>query len=442
MSGTLRFLTFGIVLVALVACGEEQLVLDGPRFDIRDDLPQAGEARPVQGNADAPRAFAAPPQVNHTAWTHRNGKDRHQIDHPALGSDLRLIWTANIGDGDRKRGRITADPVVAGNRIFTLDSSSRVSATSTSGASLWSRGLVPAVDDAREATGGGLAVGEGLLFATTGFGELFAINPETGATVWRQRLDAPVTASPTVSDGLVYVISRDNQAWALDVTNGRIRWQLAGTPSDTAMIGGAGPVINGRLVVFPFSSGEMSATLKRSGIRVWSSSVAGERRGRAYASFSDITGDPVVANGRLYAGNQSGRTVALNAGSGERIWTASEGAYSPVWPAGDSLFLISDQAELVRLDAETGERIWGTELPYFTRSRLKRRKAVFAHYGPVLAGGRLIVASNDGQIRSFDPETGALVGRVSVNGGASANPAVVDRTLYVVTGRGQLAAFR
>ncbi|MGB1006987.1 MAG: hypothetical protein ACPGVX_07405, partial [Thalassobaculaceae bacterium] len=38
-----------------------------------------------------------------------------------------------------------------------------------------------------------------------------------------------------------------------------------------------------------------------------------------------------------------------------------------------------------------------------------KRAAVYAHYGPVLAGGRLVVASSDGVLRFFTPESGALV---------------------------------
>jgi len=170
--------------------------------------------------------------------------------------------------------------------------------------------------------------------------------------------------------------------------------------------------------------------------------VAGQRRGRAYANISDVTGDPVLADGVLYAANSSGRVVAIKPSNGQRIWTANEGAYSPVLPAGDSVFMISEQGELLRLDRETGQRIWGKRLPYFVARKVKRRDAVYAHYGPVLAGGRLIVASNDGLIRSYDPASGDLIGTTPIKGGAGSNPVIVGGTMYIVTQKGQLAAFR
>ena len=76
------------------------------------------------------------------------------------------------------------------------------------------------------------------------------------------------------------------------------------------------------------------------------------------------------------------------------------------------------------------------------RERERRRRAVFTHFGPILAGGRLIVASGDRQIRMFDPVSGALVQTVALRGGAASHPIVVNNTLMVVTGDGRLTAYR
>ena len=114
----------------------------------------------------------------------------------------------------------------------------------------------------------------------------------------------------------------------------------------------------------------------------------------------------------------------------------------PVWPAGDSVFALTDLNELVRLDAGDGRRIWGTPLPNFIKDRPRRQVRVYAHHGPIIAGGRVIVASSDGQLRSFDPRNGALVGSVEIPGGASTAPVVAGSTLYVVSKSGKLHAFR
>jgi outer membrane protein assembly factor BamB len=60
----------------------------------------------------------------------------------------------------------------------------------------------------------------------------------------------------------------------------------------------------------------------------------------------------------------------------------------------------------------------------------------------VLAGGRLVVVSSDGFVRSFDPASGTFLGAAELPGGAASGPAVAGGTLYVISRKGQLHAFR
>ena len=46
------------------------------------------------------------------------------------------------------------------------------------------------------------------------------------------------------------------------------------------------------------------------------------------------------------------------------------------------------------------------------------------------------------ELRSFDPQSGALLGSVEIPGGATTDPVVAVGVLYVVSSRGQLHAFR
>ena len=80
--------------------------------------------------------------------------------------------------------------------------------------------------------------------------------------------------------------------------------------------------------------------------------------------------------------------------------------------------------------------------PFFTKNKPRKQNEIFAHHGPIIAGGRLIVASNDGQMRYFNPQNGQLLGTAPLPGGATTNPVVAGNTLYVVTTKGQLLAFR
>jgi outer membrane protein assembly factor BamB len=437
-------------LVALTAlllgCTDGEVILDGVRQSPREavigeDAPGA-EPLALGAGAAQPVAISLPAQQSNAEWSHRAGNAAHQPGNAAYSGNLTPVWSARIGQGDSRKNRISADPVVGAGRIYTLDSNSTVTATATSGATLWQADLTPAADRNGDASGGGLAFAEGRVFATTGFGELVALDAASGSIVWRQRFDVAVGGAPTVAGGQVYVVARDGSAWAIAAHDGRVVWQLPGAPTQAGVAGVSAPAVSGETVVFPFATGQLLGASTKDGSVTWVGFVAGKRLGRAYASVTDLTGDPVISGTTVYAGSASGRLLALDMKAGGLVWTANDGAESPVVVAGGAVFLVNDEDQLVRLDAGSGTEVWRIDLPYFTKDKDKRRKAIYAHYGPILAGGRLIVASSDGLIRAFDPASGKLIGQAAVSGGAASAPVVAGGTLYVVSKSGQLHAFR
>ena len=427
----------GISAVLLSACTTAP---DPALIGDREVVGLEAEASQFVENEALP--IALPEAVLNAEWTHPGGNRLHRIPHVAFDAAGTLLWDVDIGQGDARRQRINARPVVAGGAVFTVDADSVVVATSTAGARLWSRSLIP--DNERGGQGGssGLAYGDVASYVTTGYGELVKLDPASGAEIWTQDLDALGGASVTYFDGRVYVAARDSIGWAINAETGRIDWQGTGTPSNSGYVGGAGPAVTDELAIFPFISGELVATFRRGGLQRWNATVLGNRLGVAYAQISDLSADPVVAGNRVYASNPAGRLVAVDLGNGERLWTAREGTISTPAVAGGSLFFVSDRNALLRLDAAAGPPIWSQDLPFFEETRAKRQKTVFAHLGPVLAGGRLWLASSDGALRSFDPVSGAQVSSTPIRSGAATAPVVAGGVMYVVTKNGRLLAFR
>lgn len=437
----------GAVVASLLlsACAEPEVILPGLREDVRSVLQTEdafAEPADLAVPANMTRAISLAGVSNNASWAQAAGTPSTRVAHAALSAAPQLAWSANIGQGDKRKQRITATPVVAGGKVFTIDSGAVVKATAASGATLWTRDLTPANDGGGDATGGGLAVDGDTLYVSLGFGTVTALDTSSGATRWQQDIEGTGSGAPTVYGDLVYFTSGDDLGWALNKNNGRVQWQTGSNTSISNVLGAPAPAISPQIAVLAFGSGEVQGLFRQGGLDRWNTSVVGKRPGRALANISDVTSGPVISGDTVYVGNQSGRLAAISLSGGERLWTAREGAIGPVWPAGDSVFAVTELNELVRLDANTGQRIWGTKLPNFVKDKPKRQSAIFAHYGPILAGGRIIIASNDGVLRSFDPTNGTLVGTAEIPGGATTAPVVAGGTLYVVSSKGQLHAFR
>ena len=425
--------------IVLAGCSDREVILPGKREPILTSEPSATDGA---GALAAPKAFAMPTQKNNVAWPQGHASPSTQVVHAALSAAPKPLWALSVGTGDRARNRITADPIVAEGIVFTLDSLSVLTATSAAGRRLWSRDLTPTSERAGDADGGGIAYGDGVVFVSTGYGVLHALDPKSGSALWKQELKGSGNGRPSYFDGVVYLVSQDSVAWAIEAATGRIRWQLDHLNDVNNMSGSTGPAISEKLVVFGFGAGDLQAAFRGGGLTLWNATLAGGRSGRAVATIDDIATSPVISGSTVFAANTSGRIAAMRLDSGARLWTAPFGARSPLWPAGGSLFFVNDLGQLMRLDATDGSKVWSVDLPGFVSLAQRKRKDVVTHHGPVLAGGRLLLASGDGLLRQFDPETGAERSAIRLGSGATANPIVADGILYILCRDGKLRAYR
>ena len=65
-----------------------------------------------------------------------------------------------------------------------------------------------------------------------------------------------------------------------------------------------------------------------------------------------------------------------------------------------------------------------------------------AYYGPLMAGGYLLVGSSEGYIQFYRIDRGALVHEINVGSALVTDMALAQETLLVTTIDGQIRAYR
>ena len=424
----------GLAGTGLAGCGlfDGEEPLEGERIRIRPDVSATADAAPV--------VQPLPPAERNAEWTQTGGNAMHNLGHLAGPASLSRAWTADAGEGADK-AVMTSRPIIVGGTVYTLDATATVSAFDAgSGARRWQTSLVPEGERGREGFGGGLAAGGGRIYAATGFGEILALDPASGEIFWRKSFGAPFRSAPAVDRGVVVGLTRDNRAFGLEAESGRTLWRLEAAASTVGLLGGSSPAMASGVAILPFASGELVAVAAESGRRLWSSLLTGGRRGLARASITDISGDPVIIGPYVVAANQAGRMLAIDGRNGQRVWTRSIGSAAPLWPAGDSLFLVADDATLMRISLRDGSTLWATQLPAYRDP--DDREGAIAYSGPVLVGGRVLISDGRGNLIAFDGETGEEVARTEIGAGSVTGPAVANGTIYVLSEDATLYAFR
>ena len=444
--GVARYATL-VGLCLLLGLGGCDTVSDW--FSDDEESPVAGERLSViflerqlepDPGAEALTVRLPPAYVNED-WPQTGGYPHHALHHLAAADVLEERWRARIGSGTDDDGPLLVSPVVAGGRVFTMDTESLISSyDAETGARLWVVDMLPEEDD-EGAFGGGLAVAGGWLFATTGLGHVIALDAETGAVQWQQSVGEPVRSPPVVSGGRVFAISHDNRLWALDAATGAVQWSHAAIAESAGFLGGGAPAVEGGIVVAPFSSGELTAFRVENGRTVWADilAVQGVRIG-AIATFNDIDGSPVIDRGMVFAIGHGGRMVAIDERSGRRIWERDIAGLDTPWVAGDFIFVLTANGELLCVARESGAILWVRPLPRFEDPE-DREDPIFWS-GPILVGDRLIAAGSDGRILAVSPYDGSILGGRDVGSAVREPPVVADRTLFLVTDAADLIALR
>jgi outer membrane protein assembly factor BamB len=381
-----------------------------------------------------------PAAERNDSWPQAGGNSAHSMGNLALAASPQEVWRGSIGDGSGSRLRLLGRPVVANGRIFALDASTQVGALDeATGKRLWQVDLTPP-DTRGSSFGGGVAVGDDLLFAATGYAEVVALSPADGTIVWRKHISSPARGAPTVIKGRVFAQSLDNQTFAFSAKDGELLWSHTGILESAGLLGGVSPAADAGIVVVPYSSGELFALRLDNGRSAWQDNLTAIRRAGALSGLSDIRGLPVIDHGQVLAVSHSGRTVAIDERTGVRVWDQEIGGVDTPWPAGDFVFVLTNDNELVALLRRDGRIRWAVPLTRYEDPTDKSTVVVWS--GPVLAGDRLWLTGSTGELIGVAPASGDIVTRIALPGPTFLAPVVANGTLYVLTDDGTVVAYR
>lgn len=434
--------TFALLLAA---CGE------GGWFGSSDAPPLPGERISIlqHNTADAASPELAdirpelPPAVDGD-WPQAYGGPARAPGHRALADAPSLAWSRTIGEGENnEERRIVYPPVASSTAIFTLDAGGVIAAWSPEdGKQLWR--VDPTPKEEEDGFGGGLAYDDGMVYFAGGFAEALALDAATGEQRWRAELPTPSRAAPTVADGRAFVVTIDNRLIALDAATGRTLWTFDSPAATAALLGGAAPAAADGAAVAAMTTGEIIAFRAVNGRVTWDDALTAVRRIGVSEAIPAARALPVISEGQVIAVGAAGFSTAIDFATGTRIWDRGVGGIETPAVVGGYVFLATDGGQLLALRRQDGQVVWATDMAAAAGDTEERGSDIYVNLyaGPIAAGGKLAVVRGDGKLLFFRPSDGALDSRIDLPARTVLAPIVADRTLYVLTETGVLAAYR
>lgn len=432
-------LTLTLILAGCGLFGKDKLNIDGERLDvIRQTANLTPDYQPGELKIKLPAPYENP------AWTQSGGNSLHLMGHLSADNKLKKIWESSFGEGSSKRDFLIAAPIIVNKVVFTIDAEANVSAFRLdNGKRIWKHRLKPAVRDDKSIAmkGAGIASANRKIYATTGFGGVFALDMVTGKELWRRDYETPIRIAPTVHGGKLFVQTFDNMLIALDSESGEELWKGRTELENTTLVGGAAPAYSPELdvVIAAFSNGELRAFKASTGTPLWVDLLVSKQRTNSLSNITAIKANPVIDGDKVFAVGYNSVFTAIDLRSGSRIWEKELGSSNQPWVSGDYIYVLTNDFELLCMEKKNGKIVWNTRIPNGEEDESKA--GVFAS-GPLLAANRLIVTTSNGYIFAVSPYTGEILSYVSISDGVELAPVMAEEITVFATNEADLLAYK
>ncbi|MBR5598459.1 MAG: PQQ-like beta-propeller repeat protein, partial [Alphaproteobacteria bacterium] len=299
----MRWLSRGLCvccwIVLLTACAHDKKLPVGERISILDDVS-------VELNNDVIKPISLPVAYINNSWSQNGINSQHIVGNLKASTTLEEIWSENFGKGINKRDIVLATPVAQDGRIFVMDAKGKVSAfNSTNGTLLWENSLTAKDINVKDlnSKASGLAIDNSLVYATTGFGGVYAMDGVTGNPKWRKVMESPIRIAPTITAKAILIQTVDNKLYALDKMTGNELWRFGVAHEDTVIAGGASPAYSfeDNIVVAGFSNGELIVLNANTGSPLWAYTLTSTDKVNSSTEINTISSYPIIENGSIYA---------------------------------------------------------------------------------------------------------------------------------------------
>jgi outer membrane protein assembly factor BamB len=122
------------------------------------------------------------------------------------------------------------------------------------------------------------------------------------------------------------------------------------------------------------------------------------------------------------------------------VWDSGLGGTQMPWVAGDFVYVLTNDSEVVCLSRADGRIKWITALPQFEDAVDKEDRIYWS--GPVLVGDRLLVTGSSGLAVAISPYDGNIIGKQELPDSSHLPPVVANETIYILSDDARLIALK
>ena len=265
------------------------------------------------------------------------------------------------------------------------------------------------------------------LLITDSISKYYSINVNSGELIWSKNNIYPFNSEIKRSKNKIFVVDYKNTLRCYNINDGSECWNLPTEDSFTISSSNFSLIIDGELIIFTNSIGDVTAVDIDSGLITWqlptqSSSIINE-------TYNFKVSKLVSDNKSIYFSNNKNEFYSIDVKTGTTNWINEINSNLTPIISGNLIFTVSNEGYLHVIEKNNGNIIRISDL--YLDYKIKKRKNV-KPIGFAIGDKKLYLTNTDGKMIIVDLNLGKVIGVEKIAGNFTSRPFIFNQSLFVI----------
>ena len=265
------------------------------------------------------------------------------------------------------------------------------------------------------------------LLITDNISKYYSINVNSGELIWSKNNIYPFNSEIKRSKNKIFVVDYKNTLRCYNINDGSECWSLPTEDSFTISSSNFSLIIDGELIIFTNSIGDVTAVDIDSGLITWqlptqSSSIINE-------TYNFKVSKLVSDNESIYFSNNKNEFYSIDVKTGTTNWINEINSNLTPIISGNLIFTVSNEGYLHVIEKNNGNIIRISDL--YLDYKIKKRKNV-KPIGFAIGDKKLYLTNTDGKMIIVDLNLGKVIGVEKIAGNFTSRPFIFNQSLFVI----------
>jgi outer membrane protein assembly factor BamB len=273
------------------------------------------------------------------------------------------------------------------------------------------------------------------IFVSDNIGFIYSLELETGKILWIKNHGIPLKSKIKIFDEKIFLINSDNRIICFETKTGAKVWDVRTVSSFIKTQNFLALAVSENGEVFTInSSGELIKLSSINGQIYWSINITPSlfAHDKDFFESSDI-----VISGEDIIFSTTKSIFSYNLNNRYENWKLDIHSVNTPIIDGNNVFIVSNNGFFININKTSGKIIWSTNIIKI----LKKRKRNTHITGFILGSGKIYSTTHNGFIIVSSAIDGNTEYFKKIGDSITANPIIVDGSLYILTNKPKLFGF-